>query len=86
MRGFSVRNSNLKLSGVTEGSERTELVDDVGSHESELSGAGGIATGDHDHRATYVADPALSRESPGQHGMQLGSPVFLVARLLQKTL
>ena len=86
MRGNSVRNADLKLPGVAESGEMVELVDDVASHESQLGGAGGIATGDDDHRAADVADPALSGERLGQHGVQLSGPVFLIAGLPQKTL
>ena len=86
MRGNSDRNADLKLPGVAESGEMAEPVDDVGSHESQLGGAGGIATGDHDHRAAHVADPALLRERPGQHGVKLSGPVFLIAGLPQKTL
>ena len=63
-----------------------ELVDDVAGHEAELGGAGGITTGDDDHRATHVADPALSGKYLRQHRVQLSGPVFLIARLPQKTL
>jgi len=86
MRGNSAGNANLKFPGVAERSEMAELFDDVAGHESQFGGAGGIATGDHDHGASHIADPALSGEGLGQRSMQLGGPVFLVAGLLQKTL
>ncbi len=69
-----------------ESGQSTQLFQELGSHETQLRGAGGVAAGDNDDGPTDIGHAALPGKRGWQQSTEFRGPGLLIACLVQQTL